>query len=414
MLLPGADALRRGPGGDDGRVGPGDRRRGRRRRGRRGDALGRDPQRRQLRVERLAGAGRLVAVAVPGDPLERHRRPRRVAVQRAAGGLHRDLAGRRDAVQRELPADEDREGAERHVPDRHRLVRADDGDARAVGVVALRLRSDDGLVDAARAALEHLPEAVDEEVVADVVPAVGVAVVAADPEDDPRGVRRSVLVRADRVVDEGHLHDAVVRRRARRDAVGAPGGARGDRERRGGLRDPGDGLALAVDADRVHVQPGKAAARPDLELVDLAEPHRVRRPSGGLAVGGVAVAGVQVHPAAPLPATAATTQLGGSRAGSLAPGEAGERDAPRGAQDGARRPAAGGDRRAVPSERDAHALGGERPARGRERGRAVAQEDAAGAREGRQLEQSAPGHFVLHCHVFDKPCQVHELCTAPA
>ena len=38
--------------------------------------------------------------------------------------VRRDLAGGRDAVQRELPADEDRERAERHVPDGHRLVRA--------------------------------------------------------------------------------------------------------------------------------------------------------------------------------------------------------------------------------------------------------------------------------------------------
>ena len=234
------------------------------------------------------------------------------------------------------------------------------------------------------------------------------------PRTIPGRVRRSVLVRADGVVDEGHLDDAVVRRRARRDAVGAPGGARGDRERRGGLRGLRDRLALAVDADGVHVQAGEAAARADLELVGLAQPHGVGRRPCRRAVRGVATARVQVHPAGPLTAATAAADLGGPWAGARVPGDPGERDAPRGAQHRARRPAAGGDRGDLLGERDAHALGGQRPARGRERGGAIAQEDAAGAREGGQLEQSAPGHFLLHCHVFDKPCQVHELCTAPA
>ena len=57
-------------------------------------------------------------------------------------------------------------------------------DARRLGVVALRLRADHGLVDAAGPALEDVAVPVDEEVVADVVPAVRVAVVAADAAHD--------------------------------------------------------------------------------------------------------------------------------------------------------------------------------------------------------------------------------------
>ena len=63
---------------------------------------------------------------------------------------------------------------------------AEAGDAGRGAVPALRLRADDGLVDPARTALEDLAVLVDEEVVADVVPAVAVAVVAGDAEHDRR------------------------------------------------------------------------------------------------------------------------------------------------------------------------------------------------------------------------------------
>ena len=99
------------------------------------------------------------------------------------------------------------------------------------GVAALRLRADDGLVDAARAALEDLAVLVDEEVVADVVPAVGVAVVARDAEHDRGRVLRAVVVGGDRVVDEGELDLAVVGGRARGHGVAAPLGARDDHGR---------------------------------------------------------------------------------------------------------------------------------------------------------------------------------------
>ena len=64
-----------------------------------------------------------------------------------------------------------------------------------VAVAALRLGADHGGLDAARAALEDHAVAVDEEVVTDVVPAVGVAVVAGDAEDDPGRFLRRVVDR---------------------------------------------------------------------------------------------------------------------------------------------------------------------------------------------------------------------------
>ena len=145
----------------------------------------------QLRVERLARAGGRVAVAVAADALEGDRRPARVAVARAAAGLERDLAEHRHAVQRQLPADQPRQRLHRGRVERQVGERAEAGDAGRVAVVALRLRADDGGLDAARAALEDHAVAVDEEVVADVVPAVGVAVIARDAEDDRRPIPRA-------------------------------------------------------------------------------------------------------------------------------------------------------------------------------------------------------------------------------
>ena len=168
----------------------------------------------ELGVERLARAGGRVAVAVAADALERHRRPARIAVGRPAARGHHDLALRRHGVQRELPADQPRQRVHPRLGVRHGGERPDRRDAGRGRVVALRLRADHGLVDPARAALEHLAVLVDEEVVADVVPAVGVAVVARDAEHDAGRLLRPVVVRADRVVDERGLHLAVLAARS--------------------------------------------------------------------------------------------------------------------------------------------------------------------------------------------------------
>ncbi len=177
---------------------------------------------RQLAVQRVAGTGGAIAVAVTGDALQRHRRAGAVAVRRAAARQHRHAALHWRAVQRQLPRQQLRRRLHGVSSTRRAAERADVRDARRDAVVALRLGADDGLLDAARAPLEDLAEAVDEEVVADVAPAVGVAVIAADREHDRRAVLGPVVVGVDRVVHEARLHGAVARRAARRALIGAP------------------------------------------------------------------------------------------------------------------------------------------------------------------------------------------------
>ena len=145
--------------------------------------------------------------------------------------------------------------------------RAEARDAGRVVVEALRLGADHGRLDPARAALEDVAVAVDEEVVTDVVPAVGLDVVAGDAEHDPRRLLGPVLDRAGGVMDERGLHGAVARAAARRDLVGAP--ARPRDHERGGLRGAGRGLARH-SVERAHEPRGELpglAPEAELELV---------------------------------------------------------------------------------------------------------------------------------------------------
>ena len=161
-------------------------------------------------------------------------------------------------------------------------------------------------------ALEDLAVAVDDEVVAQVVPAVVVDVVPGDGEHHRRRVLRPVLVDVDGVVDEGELDLAVGRRAAELEAVAAPGAARDDRRRaraaprRGQARAAGDG---GRGVDEAGAQAAHVAAQPELELVGGPGPRRVGadRPAPG--VGAVVAGGVQVRPAAPAPALAADAHL---------------------------------------------------------------------------------------------------------
>ena len=120
-----------------------------------------------------------------------------------------------------------------------------------------------------------------------------------------------VVVGGDRVVDEGHLHHAVVGRRARRHRVGAPRRARDDRRRRPGLGAACClGLAAARatrrpagrggDGDEVHAQ--RAAQRPrgaQLQLVAAPGPDRIGGPLAGAGVGRVVAVDGERHPRAP-------------------------------------------------------------------------------------------------------------------
>ena len=248
-------------------------------------------------------------------------RPRRVAVQAAAAGDDRQAALARHAVQRELPAEQLGDRRHRGFGDRHVAEGAEHRDAGGLRVVALRVGADDGLLDPARAAFEDLPVLVDEEVVADVVPPVGVAVVLGDGEHHRGRLVGCVVVGGDGVVHEGQLHHAVVGRRARRHRVGAPRRAGDDRRRRPGL---GRGLLLGAggrardrrpprrgrDGDEVHAQrPAQPVRGAQLQLVAATGPHRIGGPLAGARVGRVVAVDGQRHPRAPARAAAAHAHL---------------------------------------------------------------------------------------------------------
>ena len=71
---------------------------------------------------------------------------------------------------------------------RARLVLAEERDAHAAGVEALRVAADDRHAEVAAAALPGAAEAVDEEVVGDVAPAEGAGVELVDAGEDPGGL----------------------------------------------------------------------------------------------------------------------------------------------------------------------------------------------------------------------------------
>ena len=294
---------------------------------------------------------------MPGDPLQRHRRARRIAVGRAARRGDRDLALHGHAVQRELPADQAGERVQRGLRARDLRVGAEHRDPGRDAVVALRLGADDGRVDAAGAALEDLAVLVDEEVVAEVVPAVGVAVVAGDPEHDPRRVLGVVGVGRHRVVHERDLDRAVVGGRARRDGVAAPLGPGDHAHRRaldlaagGDARAPAQALADPAGdgrgrqgAHEAGAQRARVAAQAQLELVGGADERRVGAGDGARAVGPVVAHDVQRRPRGPAAAAPARAHL---RLGVAAarPAQADQVEAARRAQHPRRAPARAGDR----------------------------------------------------------------------
>ena len=246
---------------------------------------------------------------------KRHRRARRVAVARAARRGDGDLALRGHAVQRELPGDQLRERVEPRLGDRRsRCSRRGTAIPVETRVVALRLGADHGQLDAAGAALEHLAVLVDEEVVADVVPPVGVAVVAGDAEHDRRPSPRA---RSRWSVTVWWTKATCDRRRSRRARAAGPsrrptrsrvitrgGGPRWAWRRRGGARAPAQALADAagdgrgrLGAHEAGAQRARAAAQAQLEVVGGAGPAPARcRRRGARAVGGVVARDVQRRP----------------------------------------------------------------------------------------------------------------------
>src|SRR5699024_1403541 len=152
-------------------------------------------------------------------------------------------AGGVDAVQVELPGEEALDPRGHGVRRRDLVVVAEGGDAGRLLVDAEGVGADDGLLQAAGAALPEAAPLVDQHVVADVVPAVAVHVVVVDAPDELRHLGLGVVVGARGVVDHRSADLAVLRVAPAHGLVGAPGGAAahgralgvGLRLRRGGL-----------------------------------------------------------------------------------------------------------------------------------------------------------------------------------
>ncbi len=164
------------------------------------------------------------------------------------------------------------------VADGRRAVLAEHCDPDRAGVEALRVGADDCLVDPPVAALEDLPVLVDEEVVADVVPAVPLHVVQLDPAHDRGRLGRRVVVRAGGVVDDGEV-DAVrdLRRPLADRLVRVPTRSRDDVRRAGDREPPRRGpLHGALDVVRAEARHGAACAEANggrgADPVETAEP----------------------------------------------------------------------------------------------------------------------------------------------
>ena len=133
----------------------------------------------------------------------------------------------------EPPGDQRNERGPRGRRDRRRGVVADQRDPDRAAVEPLRVGADDRPRDPAVAALEDLAVLVDEEVVADVVPAVALHVVELDrPHDRGRlGLSSTSSTPAVWWTIARWIAVRVVRRRAADRLVGVPVGARDDRRR---------------------------------------------------------------------------------------------------------------------------------------------------------------------------------------
>ena len=160
----------------------------------------------ELAVERVPRTAREARVAVARD------RRRRTGVPAGYVELPPETAAvtaaRVDVADVEPPGQQVLERRPRCRRERRRVVDAEDRDAHTAGVEATGVRADHVLRDAAAAALEDSAELVDEEVVADVVPAVREHVVALDAAHDRGRLGRRVAVRARGVVDDGEAEAA--------------------------------------------------------------------------------------------------------------------------------------------------------------------------------------------------------------
>lgn len=154
------------------------------------------------------------------------------------------------------------------------------------GVEALRVRTDHVLVHAAAATLVDRPEAVDQKVVADVVPAVSLHVVDLDAANDRCRLGLCVRVRSCGVVhDSEPVRGCKPRLRAHDLLVGAPARTRDDRRcpRRA---DAPDRLGRDTRPELIGTQATHVALRAELHAVGRGGPVEVALvPAAGPAVG---------------------------------------------------------------------------------------------------------------------------------
>ncbi len=149
-----------------------------------------------------------------------------VLLTRPAG--HARRSGRVHVVDVELPGKQLLERREGGGGRRTRGEGPHQGDARAARVEAQRVSADDPLADAAVAPLVDGAEAIDEEIVAEIVEARALDMVVVDGAHDGRRLAAGVAVAAGRVVDEGHLHRGSVGIGPTQRLIGPPVGSAHD------------------------------------------------------------------------------------------------------------------------------------------------------------------------------------------
>ena len=137
---------------------------------------------------------------MPGD--RRHLHQLADVEEFVAAGVHLDRTEWVDTVKRALPAEEPSERVD------HRLTRvgvaegAEHGHTHALGVEAECVPTDGRRLDHSVAGLPDPAEPVDDEVVADVVPAAGVDMERSDSPQERRDVRLGVVVVVDGVMND--------------------------------------------------------------------------------------------------------------------------------------------------------------------------------------------------------------------
>ena len=233
----------------------------------------------------------------------------------------------------EPPRKQAREGLLRGGGGRASVVAADQRDADGACVETLGVSADHRPPDSAVPAFEDLAVLVDEEVVADVVPAVPLHVVELDRPHDRGRLGRPVAVRAGGVVDEREVDRRGVPRRLPPDLlVRVPADARDDRrracDREAPQRDPLGSAAHEVRPQAPHVSAQAVTDRVRRAgPVGTPEPPATRaRGLGAAAVGQVLGLGRGRVPGAPPAGEAPSAEEDASRP---APVQADELERPR-------------------------------------------------------------------------------------